>query len=1099
MPLPAWIRRLLWANEESRWRRRRKRRRDEEVQLYVTRLEERRLLSGYGVVGPTVDIVDTTNVQFTGSGLDDSFTLGAQEVEGVKYLTHNIEPDGDLVSQFDLDADEQGEQRLEVSTITGLLIDGGLGNDSVTFGGDNAFDFSSAASVMVAAETISQTQPLSVSGLTALDGFVESGEITSQITLDADNDFNTLAVLAKGDATIRETKTETVTVTGLVLDSGNATLRGGTFLLVPYDPTNLEGVYQAATVRIDGATLGGSGSVQGNVTMTSAAGAIAPGASAGILSIDGDVTFDTSGQFSVDINGVGDAGTDYDQLLVTGSERTVSLNDATLDITTTGLAKAGRGDSIVLIENVEATSSVVPAFNGLAEGDTILIDGKPFSISYVGGTHDNDVVLTFDQTPEFTATGNISIAIVNGRLIVTDDTGPVLDVAADDLNDLTINGGPGADKLVVNSSGGNPIPWGGLTFNGGSGDDLLSMDLLADPGNLTSAPITFNGGSGGETNGDSLEVLNTPNVADTGSKYITTPDDPDNSGRIVVSPGGGGNANEMTINFTGLEPTTLSGTGPLSVEVAIDDVTTLELREDTVQSGDGWNILDGDSTYEELTFRGYNTLNVTSGTGAEIITLSSLDTADPGDGVLEALSTVNLDGDNTAGTDTSADVFNIQAAPSGVTLNLKGGGGNDIFNLGDASNLIAGLDGTIDVDGEGGTADVLHIIDTGNSSATTDGVITSTAVTGLGMAVGVTYDNTLESPAVSLGSGADQFNVQSTDSNVAVLVNAGGGADNVTLGNATNGVDGILNVVTVDGQAGHDTLTLDDRNDGSDADAITLTAPGGGIDGRVANGATNFFGAGGLVDLASMISLTIQGGSALTVTDGAVLGLDTAIDNSAGNYSIQAGAVAGSGGPWDLSLDAGTNSLSVGQIGTSIAADDINQVALSGDAGIALKASIYTGADASNNAGSVQINDSVTLAAHVTVDTTDNGGGTDGNVAFSNAVVDDGNNRGLTITAGEGSVSLAVVGADTGTGNGAIGALSIGGNDVSFTGNVEASSISVATVQSGVDDDSISIAAVTLDANGGNISFASDDIDINPSASLVSTGASGATVTFTAE
>ncbi|MBC8868663.1 MAG: hypothetical protein H8E44_04565, partial [Planctomycetes bacterium] len=643
MPLPAWIRRLLWANEESRWRRRRKRRRDEEVQLYVTRLEERRLLSGYGVVGPTVDIVDTTNVQFTGSGLDDSFTLGAQEVEGVKYLTHNIEPDGDLVSQFDLDADEQGEQRLEVSTITGLLIDGGLGNDSVTFGGDNAFDFSSAASVMVAAETISQTQPLSVSGLTALDGFVESGEITSQITLDADNDFNTLAVLAKGDATIRETKTETVTVTGLVLDSGNATLRGGTFLLVPYDPTNLEGVYQAATVRIDGATLGGSGSVQGNVTMTSAAGAIAPGASAGILSIDGDVTFDTSGQFSVDINGVGDAGTDYDQLLVTGSERTVSLNDATLDITTTGLAKAGRGDSIVLIENVEATSSVVPAFNGLAEGDTILIDGKPFSISYVGGTHDNDVVLTFDQTPEFTATGNISIAIVNGRLIVTDDTGPVLDVAADDLNDLTINGGPGADKLVVNSSGGNPIPWGGLTFNGGSGDDLLSMDLLADPGNLTSAPITFNGGSGGETNGDSLEVLNTPNVADTGSKYITTPDDPDNSGRIVVSPGGGGNANEMTINFTGLEPTTLSGTGPLSVEVAIDDVTTLELREDTVQSGDGWNILDGDSTYEELTFRGYNTLNVTSGTGAEIITLSSLDTADPGDGVLEALSTVNLD------------------------------------------------------------------------------------------------------------------------------------------------------------------------------------------------------------------------------------------------------------------------------------------------------------------------------------------------------------------------------------------------------------------------------------------------------------------------
>lgn len=59
MPLPAWIRRLLWNNEERRWRRRRKRRRDEEDELYVMRLEDRRLLSAdMGVLGLDLVIAD---------------------------------------------------------------------------------------------------------------------------------------------------------------------------------------------------------------------------------------------------------------------------------------------------------------------------------------------------------------------------------------------------------------------------------------------------------------------------------------------------------------------------------------------------------------------------------------------------------------------------------------------------------------------------------------------------------------------------------------------------------------------------------------------------------------------------------------------------------------------------------------------------------------------------------------------------------------------------------------------------------------------------------------------------------------------------------
>jgi len=60
MSLPAWIKKLLWTNEERRWRRRRKRPRDVDVELFVTRLEDRRLLSvTAGVDLPLVEQLDT--------------------------------------------------------------------------------------------------------------------------------------------------------------------------------------------------------------------------------------------------------------------------------------------------------------------------------------------------------------------------------------------------------------------------------------------------------------------------------------------------------------------------------------------------------------------------------------------------------------------------------------------------------------------------------------------------------------------------------------------------------------------------------------------------------------------------------------------------------------------------------------------------------------------------------------------------------------------------------------------------------------------------------------------------------------------------------
>ncbi len=122
-------------------------------------------------------------------------------------------------------------------------------------------------------------------------------------------------------------------------------------------------------------------------------GNIAPGASSGQLVIDGDVTFTNGKTFNVELNGT-TAGTDYDQLKVTGANRTVTLDNATLSISISGYTPAS-GDELVIIDNVDPGSSIASTFNGLAEGDEVTIGGNKSIITYQGGTDNNDVVLQF--------------------------------------------------------------------------------------------------------------------------------------------------------------------------------------------------------------------------------------------------------------------------------------------------------------------------------------------------------------------------------------------------------------------------------------------------------------------------------------------------------------------------------------------------------------------------------------------------------------------------------------------------------------------------------------------------------------------------------
>ncbi len=57
-------------------------------------------------------------------------------------------------------------------------------------------------------------------------------------------------------------------------------------------------------------------------------------------------------------------------------------------------------------------------------------------------------------------------------------------------------------------------------------------------------------------------------------------------------------------------------------------------------------------------------------------------------------------------------------------------------------------------------SDWLYVDDTGDTTDNT-GTLTSTTITGLGMAVGITY-GTIEHLVISLGSGDDTFTIEST-------------------------------------------------------------------------------------------------------------------------------------------------------------------------------------------------------------------------------------------------------------------------------------------------------------------------------------------------
>jgi hypothetical protein len=176
--------------------------------------------------------------------------------------------------------------------------------------------------------------------------------------------------------------------TGVLTLSGNNTYTGTTSVNAGTLLVNGIHTGTGATTVASGATLGGSGKLPGNVTIN-AGGFIAPGNSPGILNTG---NYNQAGTLDAEVVrplATTIAGTDYDQVNVTG---TVSLSGS-LNLIFSGTGSIPDAKQLVLINN-DGTDAVTGTFsNYTINGGTFTADGRQWVIFYNGGTG-NDVTIT---------------------------------------------------------------------------------------------------------------------------------------------------------------------------------------------------------------------------------------------------------------------------------------------------------------------------------------------------------------------------------------------------------------------------------------------------------------------------------------------------------------------------------------------------------------------------------------------------------------------------------------------------------------------------------------------------------------------------------
>lgn len=195
-----------------------------------------------------------------------------------------------------------------------------------------------------------------------------------------------------------------------------------------------------------------------------------------------------------------------------------------------------------------------------------------------------------------------------GTTTTVADTGQV----SDDEVILTLDG----DNLRINAAGViTEVPISEITnfvFNGGSGDDTLTIDLSGGPLPIL---ITFNGGAGGN---DTLHVTNFDDASEGFTGYTINYANP-TDGNVQFRDGVVVN---NTLIFTGLDPLTIDGT-------PTDVVFNLPSTADTnvvLSAIDDDNMILTGTTFEDTTFSiaAATSITINANAGNDVIEIDSI-------------------------------------------------------------------------------------------------------------------------------------------------------------------------------------------------------------------------------------------------------------------------------------------------------------------------------------------------------------------------------------------------------------------------------------------------------------------------------------------
>ncbi|MEW6157779.1 MAG: hypothetical protein AB1813_10120, partial [Verrucomicrobiota bacterium] len=399
----------------------------------------------------------------------------------------------------------------------------------------------------------------------------------------------------------------------------------------------------------------------------------------------------------------------------------------------------------------------------------------------------------------------------------------------------SVNTGSGANTVhfgsIAPAAGGNVDSIAGKVIVNGQGNDTIFVDdtgdASANTGYLTASTITGLDMAGDDaakgieySSAETLIIgLGTSNdtfhVRSTYSGTLTNLRSGAGTNTINISSNASASGGDVDA-IAGR--TTIVGEGTDTLNV--DDTADSSANSGTLTSSrlTGLDMAGGDAQ-KGIEYLAIETLNLHLGSNADTLLVESTHTG---------LTNINGNG--------GADVVNVRSIAA--STNINGGAGNDVINVGSLApagagnvNAIAAL---LTVNG-GSDSDTLNVDDTGDATGNS-GHLTSTMLTGLGMSDGIQY-SAIELLDVQLGSGDDVFTIDSTHAAVtsvsgnggadsffvrtidgSTTLNGGSGNDMILVSSiapATGGTaNGIRALLTVNGDADSDAVTVDDTQDG---------------------------------------------------------------------------------------------------------------------------------------------------------------------------------------------------------------------------------------------------------------------------------------------